>query len=104
MLLLDELLNGLDEANHERALRWLEGTARSALPWVLSTHRAEDVPASATHALVLEHGRVVYRGSIGRAPLTRWLERRWEPTVSARRPTRGRARASETSAGRASCA
>ena len=29
MLLLDELLNGLDEANHERARRWLEGTARS---------------------------------------------------------------------------
>ncbi len=74
MLLLDELLNGLDEANHERALRWLEGTSRSKLPWVLSTHRVEDVPASATHALVLEHGRVVYRGSIRRAPLTRWLE------------------------------
>ncbi len=74
MLLLDELLNGLDEANHERALRWLEGTARSALPWVLSTHRVEDVPASATHALILEHGRIVYRGAIGRAPLSRWLE------------------------------
>jgi molybdate transport system ATP-binding protein len=73
MLLLDELLNGLDEANHERARRWLEGTARSTMPWVLSTHRVEDVPASATHALVLEHGRVVYRGSIRHAPLTRWL-------------------------------
>jgi molybdate transport system ATP-binding protein len=76
LLLLDELLNGLDEANHERALRWLEGTARSALPWVLSTHRVEDVPSSATHALVLEHGRVVYRGSIRRAPLARLLEGR----------------------------
>src|SRR5487761_937131 len=75
MLLLDELLNGLDEANHERARRWLESTARSSLPWVLSTHRVEDVPASASHALVLEHGRVVYRGSIRRAPLTRWLDR-----------------------------
>ncbi len=73
MLLLDELLNGLDEANHERARRWLEGTARSSLPWVLSTHRLEDVPDSATHALVLEHGRIVYRGSMRRAPLTRWL-------------------------------
>jgi molybdate transport system ATP-binding protein len=73
MLLLDELLNGLDEANHERARRWLEGTARSGLPWVLSTHRPEDVPDSATHALVLEHGRVVYRGSMRRAPVARWL-------------------------------
>jgi molybdate transport system ATP-binding protein len=76
MLLLDELLNGLDEGNHGRALRWLESTARSRLPWVLSTHRVEDVPASATHALVLEHGNVVYRGPIGGAPLSRWLERR----------------------------
>jgi len=83
MLLLDELLNGLDEANHERALRWLEGTARSPLPWVLSTHRLEDVPAAATHALVLEHGRIVYRGAIRRAPLTRWLDRRAENGVTA---------------------
>lgn len=72
LLLLDELLNGLDDANRERALRWLAGTARSRLPWVLSTHRAEDLPSSATHALVLDHGRVVYRGRL-RAGL---LERR----------------------------
>ena len=73
LLLLDELLNGLDEANHERALRWLKSTARSRLPWVLSTHRMEDVPVSATHALVLERGRIAYRGSIARAPLARFL-------------------------------
>ena len=89
LLLLDELLNGLDEANHERARRWLAGTARSRVPWVLSTHRVEDVPASATHALVLEHGRIVYRGTIRRAPLARWLERA-EPRVSASPPVRGR--------------
>ena len=89
MLLLDELLNGLDETNHERALRWLEASGRSLLPWVLSTHRVEDVPASATHALVLEHGRVAYRGSIGRAPLTRWLERPLKSAPSPRRVARG---------------
>jgi molybdate transport system ATP-binding protein len=79
LLLLDEFLNGLDMANHERALRWLESTARSPLPWVLSTHRVEDVPASATHALVLEQGHIRYRGSIRRASLTRWLEGRAAP-------------------------
>ena len=73
LLLLDELLNGLDDANRKRALRWLESTARSRLPWVLSTHRAEDVPSSATHALVLEHGRVRYRGALPGVPLERWL-------------------------------
>jgi molybdate transport system ATP-binding protein len=74
LLLLDELLNGLDEVNHARAMRWLEGTRRSALPWILATHRVEDVPTSVTHALVLEQGRVVYRGAWRRTPLERWLD------------------------------
>ncbi len=96
MLLLDELLNGLDEVNHERARRWLEGTARSRLPWVLSTHRLEDVPASATHALVLERGRIVYKGSMRRAPLSRWLARSME-TRATNRP-RSHVRASSDDA------
>jgi ABC-type molybdenum transport system ATPase subunit/photorepair protein PhrA len=56
LLLLDELLNGLDEINHARAVRWLERTRNSRLPWILAAHRVEDVPPSATHALVLERG------------------------------------------------
>jgi len=74
LLLLDELLNGLDAAHRQRALTWLERSGRSSLPWVLATHRIEDVPSSATHALVLRSGRVVYRGVLARAPLARWLE------------------------------
>ena len=73
LLLLDELLNGLDDTNRGRALRWLQHTSRSRLPWVLTTHRAEDVPAGVTHVLVLEKGRVVYRGTAARAPVKRWL-------------------------------
>ena len=73
LLLLDELLSGLDETNHSRALRWLERTTRARMPWVLATHRVADVPDSATHALVLESGRVVYRGVIRNAPLRKWL-------------------------------
>lgn len=74
LLLLDELLAGLDGANHAAALAWLEGSARSHMPWVLATHRLQDVPRSATHALLLERGRIVYRGRIARAPLGRWLD------------------------------
>jgi molybdate transport system ATP-binding protein len=74
LLLLDELLNGLDQTNRGRALEWLEGTGRSHLPWVLATHRADDVPSCATHALILDRGRVVYRGALARAPLGRWLD------------------------------
>jgi molybdate transport system ATP-binding protein len=96
MLLLDELLNGLDEANHERARRWLESTRRSRLPWVLSTHRLEDIPASATHALVLEHGRVAYRGSMRRAPLARWLAHSVETRGRTRSPVRVRMSSDDT--------
>jgi molybdate transport system ATP-binding protein len=74
LLLMDELLTGLDESHRQRAVKWLESTGRSQMPWVLATHRDEDVPRSATHALVLDHGRIVYRGRIGRAPLARWLD------------------------------
>src|SRR5581483_495116 len=92
LLLLDELLNGLDEINHERAVRWLEGTQRSRMPWVLSSHRIEDVPASATHALVLEKGRVVYSGSVRRAPLRRCLDREHDSVPMISKPMSGRAR------------
>src|ERR1700733_12707967 len=54
LLLMDELLSGLDETNHGRALRWINHATRSDLPWILPTHRIDDVPTSATHALVLE--------------------------------------------------
>jgi molybdate transport system ATP-binding protein len=73
LLLLDELPSGLDETNHSRALRWLDETKRSQMPWVLATHRVADVPKAATHALVLERGRVVYRGVLRNAPLEKWL-------------------------------
>jgi molybdate transport system ATP-binding protein len=86
LLLLDELLNGLDEVNRERALRWLRHTTRSRLPWVLTTHRVEDVPDCVTHALVLEHGRIVYRGKAGAAPLRRWLNHEPRRSPRVRRP------------------
>jgi molybdate transport system ATP-binding protein len=90
LLLLDEVLNGLDEINRARVLRWL-GRQTGRLPWVLATHRIEDVPPSATHALVLSDGRIVYRGALRGAPLTRWLAapvRRASPTATARRAAR----------------
>src|SRR5450631_330081 len=90
LLLLDELLDGLDSANRIRAITWLDHSGRSLLPWALATHRLEDVPASATHALVLERGRIVYRGVLARAPLARWLQ---GARPRATRPARIRMRA-----------
>src|SRR5205823_2626234 len=49
LLLLDEVLNGLDEINRARVLRWL-ARQTGRLPWVLATHRLEEVPPGATAA------------------------------------------------------
>ncbi len=57
LLLMDELFAGLDEMHRARAVRWLESTGRSRMPWILATHREEDVPRCATHALILEQGK-----------------------------------------------
>ena len=59
LLLLDELFNGLDSVNRVRVQNCLRSLSRSSLPWVLSTHRAEDVPPQATHVCVLNAGRIV---------------------------------------------
>jgi molybdate transport system ATP-binding protein len=64
LLLLDEPFNGLDEENRARALAILHALRSRRLPWVLSTHRAEDIPASATHLARLEGGRLIERGRI----------------------------------------
>jgi len=73
LLLLDEVLNGLDGENRTRVLRWLAKRG-ARLPWVLATHRPADVPPGATRALLLDRGRVVYAGPRRGAPLARWLE------------------------------
>lgn len=67
LLLLDEVLNGLDETNRRRISRWLQWQ-KGRLPWVFATHHMDEVPASVTHALLLEKGRIVYAGRVVEAP------------------------------------
>ena len=64
LLLLDELFTGLDPDNRERVAHGLHRLGRLGLPWVLSTHRLEDVPASATHLCRLEAGRIITQGRL----------------------------------------
>src|SRR5580658_10027531 len=93
LLLMDELLNGLDATRHANALRFLAATRRSRLPWILSVHRPQDVPSGATHALILEAGRIAFRGPLSRAPLDRWFARgarSHDAVVKAPRSRRGR--------------
>jgi molybdate transport system ATP-binding protein len=60
-LLLDELLGGLDARNRRRALRALDLHPGS---WVLSTHRREEIPVSATHIAELAGGRLLRKGPL----------------------------------------
>jgi molybdate transport system ATP-binding protein len=63
LLVLDEVFTGLDRENHGLLMRWLS-RLRGQLPLVMATHELVDVPATATHALVLRSGRVAFRGPI----------------------------------------
>lgn len=67
-LLLDELLAGLDRRHRARLLRGLAARAKS---WVLSTHRLEEIPPTATHLAVLERGRLIEAGPLVRRPRQR---------------------------------
>jgi molybdate transport system ATP-binding protein len=77
LLLLDEPFNGLDELNRERLRSSLQRLARSSLPWVLATHRPEEIPEAATHWCRLEagciraHGRLTARARRALATGTR---------------------------------
>jgi molybdate transport system ATP-binding protein len=64
LLLLDEIFNGLDAPNRERVQHCLRSLSRSSLPWVLTSHRAEDIPASATHLCRLEAGRIIMQARL----------------------------------------
>lgn len=92
LLLLDEVANGLDAGNHAKLLAWLGTTARSTMPWVLATHRRDDVPDVMTHLLELERGRVKRRGPM-RAAAARELLRQEQKAFLAQRPKPRRARA-----------
>ena len=74
LLLLDEVLTGLDPENHARLLRWL-ARLRGELPLVMATHELADIPATATHALVLREGRITYCGRIRDAARIHFAQR-----------------------------
>jgi molybdate transport system ATP-binding protein len=70
LLLLDEVFNGLDSERRTALMRFLQ-SSRATMPWVLAAHRAQDLPDSLTHLLILDQGRVRYAGRYVRAKITR---------------------------------
>jgi len=67
VLLLDEPLGGLDPAARAGMLSLLDDLARRGKQLVMVTHGLDEIPACATHALVLEQGRVAAQGLLDKA-------------------------------------
>jgi molybdate transport system ATP-binding protein len=91
LLLMDELLNGLDDPNRQRVLRLIHQLRHRSLPWVLATHRIEDIPPSATHLARLTRGRLSHCARLD----LRQRRSRAAPRRTARRAPAQRARAGE---------
>jgi iron complex transport system ATP-binding protein len=66
LLLLDEAAAGLDLPSRERLMGALGAlrAAEPALTLVMVTHHLEEIPAAASHALLLRAGRVLAAGSV----------------------------------------
>ena len=58
VLLLDEVLNGLDAASRRLFMRSLRRASEPGMAWVLTTHRPRERPRAITHVARLERGRL----------------------------------------------
>jgi molybdate transport system ATP-binding protein len=68
VLLLDEVFNGLDKASSRLLRAALEQPGMRGPAWILSTHRAVELPSSVTHVAHVRAGRIVSAGPVGKAP------------------------------------
>ncbi len=71
VLLLDEVLNGLDAPSRKAFLRHLRDASSTRMAWVLTTHRASDAPPGVTHVARVEAGHLVASGPVEDARLNR---------------------------------
>ncbi|MDQ7831236.1 MAG: ATP-binding cassette domain-containing protein [Desulfovibrionaceae bacterium] len=69
LLLLDEVVDGLDADNRARVLWAMTAAAASGAALLATAHRAEDVPPGVTRAVVLEQGRIVACGALSDMPV-----------------------------------
>ena len=65
LLLLDEPMAGLDLSGRELLLHALSSTVEATPTLILVTHHLEEIPRVATHAALLNDGRLIASGPIG---------------------------------------
>jgi molybdate transport system ATP-binding protein len=71
ILLLDEAATGLDSNHRKQLQRFLAAGRSGKIAWVCTSHRAEDAPGGANRLLVMDGGRITYRGRLTSAALQR---------------------------------
>ncbi len=99
LLILDEPFDGLDSASRARLRQELAALARSGVQMVLVTHRADEILAEVTHAVLVREGRVEALGARGEILTAERLRRLYAPPqeparsagASTPRAARGRA-------------
>jgi molybdate transport system ATP-binding protein len=64
LLILDEPFDGLDKPSRERMAREVDACAREGVQIVLVTHRQEEIPRFATHALMVRDLTVFRQGPV----------------------------------------
>ncbi len=62
LLILDSPLDGLDAASQEELKLVIEELLNSELPIMLLCRQLEDVPASVSHVMAMDHGHIVAQG------------------------------------------
>ena len=87
ILILDEPCAGLDPVAREGFLHFLQelGTRKDAPTLVLVTHHVEEITPAFTHALLLQAGRAIAAGPIGRVLSSRHLSTAFECPVQLHR-------------------
>jgi molybdate transport system ATP-binding protein len=64
LLILDEPFDGLDASSRRHFTNMFEQLMRAHCQLIWITHRMEEIPATATHILVLRAGRMLFCGSM----------------------------------------
>ncbi|HVU74512.1 MAG TPA: ATP-binding cassette domain-containing protein [Mycobacteriales bacterium] len=86
LLILDEPAAGLDLVGREQLLHALDDlrTQQPDLAIVLVTHHVEEIPASASHAVVVSGGRIVAAGQVADVVTSEVLTGAYGTTVTVR--------------------
>jgi ABC-type molybdenum transport system ATPase subunit/photorepair protein PhrA len=74
VLLLDEPFAGVDAASRESLLDQIEKLSSGDTRIITSVHHTEDIPATVTHILHLESGRIVYAGEYDQFPIDAYMK------------------------------